>query len=56
MPFGGLQALGPLSTVAEMMYDADVFLVDVFYEGIFPEAGKRGVEFPLILAPSLTAD
>uniref|UniRef100_A0A183FX85 ABC transporter domain-containing protein n=1 Tax=Heligmosomoides polygyrus TaxID=6339 RepID=A0A183FX85_HELPZ len=44
---GGLQALGSLSTIVEMVHEAIVFLVDVVHDGIFPKADKRGVEIPV---------
>ncbi|VDP43602.1 unnamed protein product [Heligmosomoides polygyrus] len=44
---GGLQALGSLSTIAEMVHEVVVFLVDVVHNGIFPKASKRGVKVPI---------
>ncbi|VDP42153.1 unnamed protein product [Heligmosomoides polygyrus] len=45
MSLGGLQALGSLSTIAEMVHEAVVFFVNVVYGGIFLKDGKKGVKF-----------
>ncbi|VDP09117.1 unnamed protein product [Heligmosomoides polygyrus] len=44
---GGLQALGSLSTIVEIVHKVVVFLVDAVHNGIFPKAGERGVEIPV---------
>uniref|UniRef100_A0A8L8KQD7 DNA-directed RNA polymerase n=1 Tax=Heligmosomoides polygyrus TaxID=6339 RepID=A0A8L8KQD7_HELPZ len=36
-----------LGTIAEMVHEVAVFLVDVVHNGIFSKAGKRGVEIPV---------
>lgn len=39
----GLHALGSFSTVVEMLHEA-ALVVDVAHDGMFPNAGKRGVK------------
>ncbi|VDP02201.1 unnamed protein product [Heligmosomoides polygyrus] len=39
--------LGSFITAIKIVYEAVIFLVDVVHDGIFPRAGKRGVEVPV---------